>query len=221
MRPVPLGFSIALCITSLFVSPMVSAALYTRLGGLAVYDSDLDITWLANANAGAGSIYDDGSNTVDGRMTWANANNWASSLIFGGSENWRLANMDVNGDGIIVDCASVGAAACLDNEYGYQFYYNGINTNAQAPFNSIQTNNYWSETAAGSSAWLFDFNYNDGSQLTTSQNYNAYAWAVMDGDISNVPLPAAFWFFGSGLLGISLFARRRPLSLHRNSIKPL
>ena len=61
------------------VSP-TSAALIPVLGGIAVYDTDQDITWLANANAGAGSSFDDGSNTSDGRMSWSNANDWAASL---------------------------------------------------------------------------------------------------------------------------------------------
>jgi hypothetical protein len=36
----------------------------------AVYDTDRDITWLANGNAGAGSVFDDGVSTTDGLMTW-------------------------------------------------------------------------------------------------------------------------------------------------------
>lgn len=34
------------------------ASLYDRGGGL-IFDSDRNITWLQNANQGAGSIYDD------------------------------------------------------------------------------------------------------------------------------------------------------------------
>src|SRR3989344_3407437 len=57
----------------------------------AYYDTALNITWLANANAGAGSIYDNGTSTTDGRMTWANARAWAISLNPYGSSitGWR------------------------------------------------------------------------------------------------------------------------------------
>ena len=51
-----------------------SAALVNNGGGL-IYDSDLNITWLQNANFGAGSAFDDetytgGTSTTDGLMTW-------------------------------------------------------------------------------------------------------------------------------------------------------
>jgi hypothetical protein len=60
----------------------------------AYYDKALNITWLANANAGAGSSYDNGSSNTDGLMTWQNAVNWAAGLSYTvGStvyDDWRL-----------------------------------------------------------------------------------------------------------------------------------
>ncbi|MEX2480341.1 MAG: DUF1566 domain-containing protein [Gammaproteobacteria bacterium] len=184
------------------------AAFESRLAGQAYYDSALDITWLADANTGAGSIFDDGSNTADGRMRWSSALDWAASLTVGGSTAWRLPSMDRNGDSTIIDCAGASAAACADNEYGYHFYVSGIDSTNSAPFSNVGTDNYWSATADGSNAWLFDFTFNDGSQLATSQNFNALAWAVHDGDIALVPLPAAAWLLGSGLMGLLLGLRR-------------
>lgn len=49
-----------------------NATLYDRGGGL-IYDDVLDITWLQDANYGAGSSYDDGTDTTDGKMTFDNA----------------------------------------------------------------------------------------------------------------------------------------------------
>lgn len=187
----------------LTIATPATAALTPVLGGLGVYDSDQDITWLANANAGAGSSFDDGSNTIDGRMKWASANAWAASLNIAGFTNWRLPEMDINGDGTVVDCAVVIATECLDNEYGYHFYVNGIDTTNSGLFGLIPTNDFWSATASSASeAWLFDFTFNDGSQLTSSVNLNAYAWAVHEGNIGAVPIPAAVWLFGSGLLAL-------------------
>ncbi len=58
-----------------------------------LYDADLNLTWLRNANAGAGSSFDDGFSTTDGLMTWGNANNWANTLTVGNYSGWRLPTM--------------------------------------------------------------------------------------------------------------------------------
>lgn len=58
----------------------------------AFYDTALNITWLRNANAGAGSSFDDGKSSTDGKMTWVNAVDWAAALSFGGYDDWRLPN---------------------------------------------------------------------------------------------------------------------------------
>lgn len=53
----------------LATSGAAQAALIDRGGGL-IYDTDLNITWLQNANYGAGSTYDDIGNwgsTTDGK----------------------------------------------------------------------------------------------------------------------------------------------------------
>lgn len=56
----------------------------------AYYDPNLDISWLANVLAGAGSEFDDGVSATDGLMTWENANAWAASLSVKGVTGWRL-----------------------------------------------------------------------------------------------------------------------------------
>jgi hypothetical protein len=37
----------------------------------------------------------------------------------------------------------------------------------------------------------------------------ASGWAFADGNVGRVPLPAAAWLFGSGLLGLICVARRK------------
>ena len=44
---------------SLGLTSTASAVLVSVLSGQAVYDTDLDITWLADANANVGSAFDD------------------------------------------------------------------------------------------------------------------------------------------------------------------
>jgi len=69
---------------------LASGALLPRAGGTMYYDDVLDVTWLGDANAIAGTPYDDGPLADDGRVTWGSAKAWAASLVFGGYSDWRL-----------------------------------------------------------------------------------------------------------------------------------
>ena len=60
----------------------------------AYYDTDLNITWLANANANVNA-----GNGVSGLMTWSQANTWAGNLIVGADNDWRLPSTTPGGDG--------------------------------------------------------------------------------------------------------------------------
>lgn len=94
------------------VSGTAQAALHDRGGGL-IYDDVLDVTWLQNANFGAGSSYDSAEvadvngnyeivpgSTSNGRMWWSNAVNWAANLSYYDSvrgvtwDDWRLPHMN-------------------------------------------------------------------------------------------------------------------------------
>ena len=74
------------------VTGAAQAALLDRGGGL-IYDTALNVTWLADANYAKTSLYD-----ADGQMTWSQATAWASSLSFYDSvrkvtyTDWRLPN---------------------------------------------------------------------------------------------------------------------------------
>ncbi len=94
----------------------------------AYYDTNLNITWLADANAGAGSIFDDITNnannttTTDGAMTQANAIAWTANLSFYDSvqnityEDWRLPNTSpVNGTSFNFSGTSYDGS--IDNGY--------------------------------------------------------------------------------------------------------
>jgi hypothetical protein len=67
-------------------------------GAEAWYDTTLGITWLANANAAAGTPYDTDSilrktTGTDGRMLLADALMWAGDLSVGGVTGWRLPDV--------------------------------------------------------------------------------------------------------------------------------
>ena len=59
----------------------------------AFYDTVLNVTWLADAKAAAGSLFDNGVSDTDGRMTWASANAWTANLNVYGLSGWRLPTM--------------------------------------------------------------------------------------------------------------------------------
>ncbi len=191
------------------------AALIPVLGGQAIYDDQLKITWTADAN-------------LNGTMDWATADNWAANLTIDGVSGWRLPSMDVNNDGIIVNCSpssvSPPEAVCRDNQYAHLYYYgagttsgSGVTSASPGPFSNVQAESYWSSTeqpgASSPSAWRFNFNSDTsaggGAQNTSFKTISHYALAVHSGNAGAVPVPATIWLFGSGLLGLIGVARQR------------
>ena len=102
------------CIVFIFTNTINAAALPLEgrlpatAGGTdyqAYYDPNLYITWTADAN-------------INGGDTWDNQVAWVNAFSLGGHTVWRLPNMDVNGNGAVVQCAYADEASCRDNEYG-------------------------------------------------------------------------------------------------------
>lgn len=210
---------------SLGLTMAANAALIDRGGGL-IYDADRDITWLSNANFGAGSSFDNGSSTADGLMTWPNAVAWASDLSYYDSvrnvtyTDWRLpTTLQLN-----ASCADQHGGAfssginCTGSEMGHMFYtelggtaYSSIDTSGDpdlALFTNIQLDGYWSgREYDATNAWVFNFRY--GLQGPDQKILSYGAWAVRDGDVSAVPAPGAAWLLGTGLLALVGRARRR------------
>ena len=83
------------CVCMLILIPdkvsIAASPLESRMGGLAFYDPNLNITWLTDANYAKTSGYDD-----DGRMSWDEAQIWIGTLNAAnhlGTNNWRLPTM--------------------------------------------------------------------------------------------------------------------------------
>ncbi len=95
-------------------------------------------------------------------------------------------------------------------------YYVSLNNQAGVGlnnFNSLKNGIYWTSAEYGPStselAWTF--NMTNGLQSISWKGNEFYTWVVRDGDIlaaAPVPIPAAFWLFGSSLL-IFWKSRRR------------
>jgi hypothetical protein len=145
---------------------------------------------------------------ADGLMTWSDAMSWAGNLSYGGYTDWRLPTSDT--------CAGYN---CTGSEMGHLFYAElggvaeqSIATTHNTNYNLFQnvSDFYYSGTEylpIPPSAWFFNFSL--GHQSAVVKTADLYAWAVRDGDVATVPLPATAWLFGSGLLGLVGVARAR------------
>ena len=96
--------SLAITAALLAGAASAQAALVNRGGGM-IYDTTLNLTWLADMNFAKTSGYAAngvapestyGSNTIwtDGSMGWEAANKWADNLVYGGFSDWRLPTLN-------------------------------------------------------------------------------------------------------------------------------
>lgn len=187
----------------------------------AYYDTDLNITWLADANYANTSGYDAvGYTGYMGSMSWADANTWAANLSFTDAvnnityDNWRLPTT-LQPDSSCGDQSgsfSFGSG-CTGSEMGHLFYSELGGTANQsilasndpdvAKFTNLY-DFYWSGTEFASNtvtAWNFAFSY--GTVGVGGKDDSFYALAVSPGDVAAVPEPQtyALMLAGLGLIG--------------------
>lgn len=234
--------------SSLIAASLVSGAAHAALQGRdlngsagsfeAYYDTDLNITWLANAN-------------MNGQMTWAAANTWAANLSFYDAvnnityDNWRLPTVNpINGAsfnyttsyngstdwGYNVSEQDTAFAGSTGSEMAHLFYntlnnkgYCPVSTDCTpqpqagwgltntGPFTNLQADLYWSGLEYAPStghAWNFSFNY--GYQVADYKGVvGFYALAVSSGDVAAVPEAQTYALMLAGLGLIGWRARRR------------
>ena len=190
-------------VLAISLSTGAQASLVARTGGM-VYDTVNNITWAADANLAQTSSYD-----ADGLMTWADAVAWADQLTLGGYTDWSLPSTPVEDYGYNVTSSQMGDL--FYNQLG-GVAFNSIATTHNDNYNlftNVQSYVYWSGSEYAPvppNAWYF--NTNVGNQDNNGKNGQYYAWAVRPGDVAAVPVPGAFWLFGSALVGLIGLKRR-------------
>jgi hypothetical protein len=147
--------------------------------------------------------------TTTGAMTWWGAQAWANNLTLGGVTGWSLPSTPIEEFGYNVTSSPMGDL--FYNQLGVSAY-NSIATSTNPNYNlftNVQSYYYWlgSEYAPiPNIAWIF--NTNIGYQGNLNKGNQLYAWAVRPGDVAAVPVPGAFWLFGSAMVGLMGLKRR-------------
>ncbi len=197
----------------IFSAGSSQAALLSRLEGQAVYDTDLDVTWVSIANLAS---FDDlgVSGITGGTMDFYSAYLWLQALNdldYLGFSDWRLpraANRDGSG--------FCEGSFCPDSEMGHLFHVESISTLNQSPFQFVSKRGYWYEDRPAFDffrRWTFDFVSGNQTGEFTSCLFSCSppkhaVWAVRDGDVSPVPLPPAVLLFTSALISLVAVARK-------------
>lgn len=229
----PLFAAIALSV-GLLSATTANANLVSALGGQVVNDTDLNITWLANANLADTQDFGVSGIDANGRMTWYTAQSWIGAMNtanYLGYNDWRLpTTIDIGNNGVS------GSAYDGTGDHGYNtsstdemahLYYTelgnlgyistsgtypqpGWGLTNTGPFTNFQSGTYWSGTEYEpdiGGAWIFIMT--DGYQDRYYKGVSLFAMAVRPGQVAAVPEPATTWLLGLGLLGLAGVVRRR------------
>jgi hypothetical protein len=181
-------------VLSLIACTGANAALIPALGGLVINDTDLNITWLADANYAKTSGYDS-----DGRMTWSQANLWIASLNasnYLGYHDWRLPTTEpLNGTAFNYSSSNNGStdigynigaqgtvyAGSTGSEMAHLFFTSFNNKSYCNPVTSTKSicdgpQAGWGLTNTGPLTNLQPGFYWSGTEYAP---YNGYAWGFL------------------------------------------
>lgn len=191
------------------------AALVDRGGGM-IYDTVLNLTWLADMNY-AWTQFQETSGVqghMYGLMNFAQSKRWANDLTYGGFDDWRLPTLN-SGDTTCSGNFNPGGGLplqyvgfnCSGGELSHLFaidlgikpnepVMNGTGDTAEqianlALFSNVRGVIFWSGTEyAPDSSRGFVFSAGSGLQLITDKGATLYAMAVRSGDVgAAVPEP--------------------------------
>jgi len=196
-----LRLSSVICVLLLaFLTLPTNAALLSRLAGKIIYDTNQNISWLANANLAESTTFGVENIDSEGRMRWdfgtplewINAMNAHTGVGYLGFNNWRLP-IAVHPDNTcqFVSTISVGTG-CTGSELGSLFYIGlgdvdkplSLESVADVPpFKNIRINAYWSGTPSVNGR-RYGFHFGTGAQTHSLASSTFWVWPVLDGDVS-------------------------------------
>lgn len=203
-------------------SQFAHATLINRGKGL-IYDDSTNLTWMQDANYAQTSGYTGEGVDPYGRFTWLGAINWASNLVFGGYDDWRLpTTIPANGGygqtgselGHMFYISLMNKGACdIGYSCGARMSEPGIGLLNKGPFSFNDHSTFWTQTPAVEAydkAWVFATDIGFEGTTPISGSY-LNAWAVRDGDSISIPEPSPMELFAIGLLCFAA-TRRSALS---------
>jgi len=174
----------------------------------AYYDTTLNVIWLADASAAAGTKYDTDCSTCldhpttvpDGRLYWYDARRWAANLNVHGVKGWRLPTT------IDESASESKPPPPHSSEMAWMYYVTlgnrmapSATPNNTGPFSNLRAGSYWSGTRYSllthpdEFCWAFNFaSGRQGWAVSAIPRYHdpgqaLAAWAVRDGDVPTAP----------------------------------
>ena len=191
-------FSIISAIVFMLLTMPAVAELFSRLAGKVVYDSDLNITWLANGNLAESNTFGIIGFEADGSMSWNNGEPqaWLTAMndaFYLGISDWRFP-ATVHPDSTCSNTQPNYSAGtdCIGSEMGHLYYTEfglaafesiGLGTVVDiGPFKNVRNDTYWSGTSANGGR-QYTFSFASGGQTNGSTIADNYAWPVVDGDV--------------------------------------
>ena len=218
-----------------FITLQADAALVSKLDGKAVYDDDLGITWIADASLSATNTFglptgvrlapspDYDWSLVpliweSGKMDWVAANLWIdamNSAKYLGYNDWRLPDtLQPDYSCETTETLPSGTfrssgLGCTGSELGHLYDTEGVTQGTPGLFSNVQKLHVSETGVAGTNGFVWSMEFDSGYQGATDKKVLTYPWAVRSGEVGAavVPVPAAIWLFGSGLIGLLGTAR--------------
>jgi hypothetical protein len=190
-------FSGLLLAAGLACTPIAHASLTASEDGKFVYDSDQNITWLADANYSQTSGFHS-----SGNMNWDDAaNNWTADLDahlpLGNNSNWRLPTVNEMQE-LRHDLGGTTGSLASNHNANYNLFSN-------LPYEFSSNATFWTSTIDPSdTAKATAYNLNSGASSLVPVDTGLRAMAV-----TSVPEPETYAMLLAGLGLVSLVERHR------------